>query len=92
MKTPKKPSLLKKLKQSSSQKNDSTALKAPPRVTNNTVTDYRDEILSKAKKFKYPFYRSKHKIALPGASHEFFHFQLQRLKVRLCRMKAIFSN
>ncbi len=64
MKTPKKPSLLKKLKQSSSQKNDSTPLKAPPRVTNNTVTDYRDEILSKAKKFKYPFYRSKHKIAL----------------------------
>lgn len=65
MKTPKKPSLLKKLKKSSQQSsNEATPLKAPPRVTNHTVSDYRDEILTKAKKFKYPFYRSKHKIAL----------------------------
>ncbi len=64
MKTPKKPALLKKLKSSSNKKSDATPLKAPPRVTSNTVSDYRDEVFAKAKKFKYPFHRSKHKIAL----------------------------
>lgn len=64
MKTPKKPALLKKLQKTSQKKTDTTPLKAPPRVTNNTVSDYRDEIFAKAKKFKYPFHRSKHKIAL----------------------------
>lgn len=63
MKKPKKPTLLSKLKKPLKE-SEPTSLEAPPRVTNNTVSDYRDEILSKAKKFKYPFHRSKHKIAL----------------------------
>jgi len=36
----------------------------PERVTNDSVSRHRDEVLSKARKFKYPFYRSKHRVAL----------------------------
>lgn len=34
------------------------------RVTNETVSHHRDEILSRGRKFKYPFQRSKHRIAI----------------------------
>lgn len=34
------------------------------RVTNDNVSHHRDEILARAKKFKYPFHRSKHRIAI----------------------------
>ncbi len=34
------------------------------RVTNNTVSKHREEMLSRARKFKYPFHRSKHRVAL----------------------------
>lgn len=44
------------------------SLEAPEQVTKKTVSDHRDEILSRAKKFKYPFYRSKHKIVLLSLS------------------------
>lgn len=37
---------------------------APSRVTNDSVSQHRDEILSNARRFKYPFHRSKHRIAI----------------------------
>ncbi len=37
---------------------------SPSRVTNDTVSEHRDEILSKGRQFKYPFQHSKHRIAL----------------------------
>lgn len=33
------------------------------RVTNETVIHHRDEVLNKGRRFKYPFQRSKHKVA-----------------------------
>jgi hypothetical protein len=33
-------------------------------VTNDTVSHHRDEILSKGRQFKYPFQRSKHRVAI----------------------------
>lgn len=34
------------------------------RVTNDTVAKHRDEMLSKGRRFKYPFHRSKHRVAI----------------------------
>lgn len=34
------------------------------RVTNDTVSDHRDAVLSRGRRFKYPFHRSKHRIAI----------------------------
>lgn len=39
-------------------------LEAPDRVTNDTVSHHREEVLSKGRQFKYPFHRSKHRIAI----------------------------
>ncbi len=57
-----KPKVLAKLKSKKS---------APPqtedtssRVTNDTVTHHRNEMLSKGRRFKYPFHRSKHRVAI----------------------------
>lgn len=36
----------------------------PRQVTNDMVSQHRDEILRKAKQFKYPFHRSKHRIVV----------------------------
>ena len=38
------------------------------RVTNDTVSKHREEMLSRARKFKYPFYKSKHRVALISVS------------------------
>lgn len=37
-------------------------------VTNDNVSRHREEVLSRARKFKYPFYRSKHRVALTSVS------------------------
>lgn len=37
---------------------------SPGRVTNDSVSHHRDEILSKGRRFKYPFHRSKHRVAI----------------------------
>ena len=37
---------------------------SPERVTNDTVSHHREEVLSKGRQFKYPFHRSKHRIAV----------------------------
>jgi hypothetical protein len=34
------------------------------RVTNDSVSHHREEILSKGRRFKYPFHRSKHRVAI----------------------------
>lgn len=41
-----------------------SAPKSPKAVTNNTVSHHRDEILQRARQFKYPFHRSKHRVAI----------------------------
>lgn len=57
----KKPNLLnKKPAVAPVEPEDSTA----SRVTNDTVSHHREEILSKGRRFKYPFHRSKHRIAI----------------------------
>lgn len=38
--------------------------KKPSRITNDTIKEHRDEILSKGKKFKYPFQYAKHKLVV----------------------------
>ena len=58
----KKPKLLAKLKRPEASKppiDDS-----PARVTNETVSHHRDAMLSKGRQFKYPFHRSKHRVAV----------------------------
>lgn len=57
----KKPKALAKLKRSS---NPEPPKEGVSSVTNNSVSHHRDEILQRAQKFKYPFHRSKHRIAI----------------------------
>ncbi|MCA9337304.1 peptidylprolyl isomerase [Candidatus Saccharibacteria bacterium] len=42
--------------------------KTVPRITNKTVEEHRDEVLSSAKKYIYPLQHSKHKIVLISVS------------------------
>src|SRR5476651_927058 len=42
----------------------SDALSNVPHITNETVTDHREEVLSSARKYIYPLQHSKHKIVL----------------------------
>ena len=58
-----KPKLLTKLKNKTSSDKEPTQ-STPERVTNNSVSDHRDQVLSRGRKFKYPFYRSKHKVVI----------------------------
>ncbi len=58
----KKPKLLSKFKKPVSSGAESTAQES--RVTNDTVSHHRDQVLSKGRQFKYPFHRSKHRVAL----------------------------
>ena len=41
---------------------------APVRITNDTVVEHREKILADARKFKYPFQYSKHKILIGAAA------------------------
>lgn len=60
MKKPKQ--MLNKLKR---HKNPETvAIQTEQRVTNDTVSRHRDEVLSKGRQFKYPFQHSKHRVAI----------------------------
>lgn len=40
----------------------SDALSSVPRITNDTVTDHREEVLSSARKYIYPLQHSKHRV------------------------------
>jgi len=44
------------------------ALETLPRITNETVTEHREEILSTARKYIYPLQHSKHKVVIISAS------------------------
>jgi hypothetical protein len=57
----KKPKVLAKIKRKSS---PSETPATASRVTNDSVSKHRDEILSKGRQFKYPFHRSKHRVAI----------------------------
>lgn len=56
------------LTKDSSKKSEVAKSENPGVVTNDTVSKHRDEVLSKARKFKYPFYRSKHRVALTSVT------------------------
>jgi len=43
---------------------DSPRSDTPERVTNDSVSKHRDEVLNKGRKFKYPFQHSKHRVAI----------------------------
>lgn len=58
----KKPKALAKLQRKPAPKPEQP--EAPGRVTNDTVSHHRDQMLSKGRRFKYPFHRSKHRVAV----------------------------
>ncbi len=58
----KKPKALAKLQRKSTAAE--VTQESPARVTNNSVSHHRDEVLSKGRRFKYPFHRSKHRVAI----------------------------
>jgi len=58
----KKPKVLNKLKRETPAEPDIDATQG--RVTNETVTHHRNEVLTKGRQFKYPFHRSKHRVAV----------------------------
>lgn len=60
MKKPKQ--MLNKLKRQ--KKPEAAASQTEQRVTNDTVSRHRDEVLSKGRQFKYPFQHSKHRVAI----------------------------
>lgn len=55
-------------KKSASQKADSLNNESIPRITNESVEDHRNEILSGAKKYIYPLKQSRHKIVIISLS------------------------
>lgn len=59
----KKPQMLNKFKRTEKQAEEPQADSAS-RVTNDTVSHHRDEVLSRGRKFKYPFQHSKHRIVI----------------------------
>lgn len=67
MKKPKKPNLAKlpklpKRRVRSTEEKVSDALAGVPRITNETVTEHREEVLSSARKYIYPLQHSRHRI------------------------------
>jgi hypothetical protein len=65
MKKPKKlkaPKLPKSLKRPSTEEKVSEALKGAPRITNETVAEHREEVLSSARKYIYPLQHSKYRV------------------------------
>lgn len=47
-----------------SKKEEADPIKDAPKITNQTVAEHREEVLSKARKYIYPLQQSKHKIVL----------------------------
>lgn len=58
----KKPMILAKAKKPTTPVSEEAPHKK--RVTNDSVSQHRDAILSKGRQFKYPFHRSKHRVAI----------------------------
>lgn len=59
----KKPKSLPKLKRKT-KKSPATPPAVDPRVTSDNVSHHREAVLSKGRQFKYPFHRSKHRVAV----------------------------
>lgn len=66
MKKPKKPNLpINKIpikRRKTAEEKVSDALSTVPRITNETVTEHREEVLSSARKYIYPLQHSKHRV------------------------------
>src|SRR4051812_11846626 len=61
---PKLPEVVRKpfIKGKDTEEKVADALKTVPRITNETVTEHREEVLSSARKYIYPLQHSKHSI------------------------------
>ena len=72
----KRPKPIKSIRQRLQKKRDSKevatqlreALESLPRITNETVTEHREEVLSTARKYIYPLQHSKHSVVLVSTS------------------------
>jgi SurA N-terminal domain/PPIC-type PPIASE domain len=62
LKKPKLPKLLKRRSTAATEEKLSDALSDVPRITNETVGEHREEVLSSARKYIYPLQHSKHHI------------------------------
>lgn len=59
---PKKPKFIRKKKDVAQRFND--AIKTLPKITDNTLAEHREDVLSSARKYIYPLQHSKHRIVL----------------------------
>ena len=67
LKKPKVPTSIKKpqlRRKKTTEQKVSDALSTVPRITNDTVADHREEVLSSARKYIYPLQHSKHRIVV----------------------------
>ncbi|MFZ1249556.1 MAG: peptidylprolyl isomerase [Candidatus Saccharimonadales bacterium] len=58
------PQVARRFRKPSLQVQTETALQNVPRITNETVSEHREEVLKGARKYKYPLEHSKHRIVL----------------------------
>lgn len=61
-KLPKKPAILRSRRPRNAEDRVDEALSAVPRITNDNVTEHREEVLSSARKYIYPLQHSKHRV------------------------------
>ena len=59
-----KPTIPKRLRRSTTEERTSQAINTLPRITNETVAEHREEVLSSARKYIYPLQHSKHRIVI----------------------------
>lgn len=59
-----KPALPKRLRRISKEEKAAEAISSIPRITNETVAEHREEVLSTARKYIYPLQHSKHRIVV----------------------------
>ena len=59
-----KPRLPKKLRRQGKEERSQEAISSLPRITNETVAEHREEVLSSARKYIYPLEHSKHRIVV----------------------------
>ena len=59
---PKKPKFIRKKKDVAERFND--AIKTLPKITDDTLAEHRENVLSSARKYIYPLKHSKHRIVL----------------------------
>ncbi|PID30735.1 hypothetical protein CSA80_04250 [Candidatus Saccharibacteria bacterium] len=62
------PRVAKRFRKPTLQQQTEAALSNVPRITNETVTEHREEVLKGARKYKYPLEHSKHRIVIVSSA------------------------